>query len=269
LANVDLAGARVQLLPALLQPLQDRALGSRHRRLFFLGVNHDAIGLGLGRLRLRLCFRRLVLGRALHRAGDVAVILRRLRNLLRAAREIQVLLRPGRLGLLRIIVEHIAAIEHEACHLEYGKAKDGDDNHRNDADVAKRFHAARPPDLRRSENASAAAATALALETLAGGRRAGSGSGSTALCGRAAIAILESLRTTWSHSPSWRFKCSDMLVAAASWLPRFSLTSRTACLSPPIARSAISVAVINSPITAFNECSSALRRLRRLLRSMQ
>jgi hypothetical protein len=47
------------------------------------------------------------------------------------------------------------------------------------------------------------------------------------------------------------------------------LTSRTVCLRPPIARSAISVAVISSAIVAFSECSSAFSRFSRLLSSMQ
>ena len=74
---------------------------------------------------------------------------------------------------------------------------------------------------------------------------------------------------TPSPSASWFFRCADICVAAVSWLPRFSLTSRTVCLRPPIARSAISVAVISSPIVAFSECSSAFSRFRRLLSSMQ
>lgn len=72
-----------------------------------------------------------------------------------------------------------------------------------------------------------------------------------------------------SPSASWLFRCIDIWVAAVIWLPRCSLTSRTVCLRPPIARSAISVAVINSPIVALSECSSAFSRFRRLLSSMQ
>src|SRR5262249_53232505 len=144
-------------------------------------------------------------------------------GLLDAAGEIQVFLRPRRLSPRRSIIEHIAAIEHEAGDLQHGKAADCDDDDRNDADVTKRFHAARPPDLRRSENACAAAATAFALDgfalpavfavaftvaftVLGGSSRAGSASMTVVPGGRAAIAILESRRTTWSHSESWRLR---------------------------------------------------------------
>src|SRR5262245_14533833 len=163
----------------------------------------------------------------------------------------------------RLVVKHISAIDHEARDLQHGKAEDRDQHDRNDTDVAKRLHAARPLALRRSENASAAAATALALETFGA-------AGSTASCeGRAAIAILDSRRMTPSPSASMPFRCPAIWVAAVSWLPRFSLTSRTVCLRPPIARSAISVAVISSAIVAFSECSSAFSRFKRLLSSMQ
>jgi hypothetical protein len=42
------------------------------------------------------------------------------------------------------------------------------------------------------------------------------------------------------------------------------LHSRTDTFSPAIARSAISVAVINSPIVAFNDCSSFRNSFSRL-----
>ncbi len=83
-----------------------------------------------------------------------------------AAREIEGLLRPGLLGGLRLIVEHIAAIDHQAGDLQHGKAEDRDQDDRNDANVTEGFHAARPSDLLRSENACAAAAIALAVDTL-------------------------------------------------------------------------------------------------------
>ena len=54
------------------------------------------------------------------------------------------------------------ALEHQAGNLQHRQAADGDQHDRNDADVAKRFHAARPLALLRSEKACAATATALA-----------------------------------------------------------------------------------------------------------
>src|SRR5262249_44444664 len=177
---------------------------------------------------------------------------------------------PGGLLCIRLIVEHIAAFEHEAGDLQHHEAEDRDQHDRNDADVTERFHAARPLALRRSEKACAASATARADDV----RGAGAGAGAAASWrasddGRAAMAILDRRRITASPSASWCLRCADISVAAASWLPRFSLTSRTVCLSPPIARSAISVAVISSPIVAFSECSSAFRRCSRLLSRMQ
>ena len=129
------------------------------------------------------------------RAGDVGRI-----GILPAAGKLRVSCAQDLLGrLLRLVVEHIAAVDHEACDLQHRKAEDRDQDDRNDADVTKRFHAARPLDLLRSENACAAAATALADDTLGAGAGAGSGSDG----GRAAIAILDSRRITLSPSASW------------------------------------------------------------------
>src|SRR5262249_56306445 len=112
--------------------------------------------------------------------------------------------------------------------------KNRNQENRDNANVTKGFHAARPPDLLRlrSENACAAAATALAEDTRTGvgaatctGAGSGASSGSAADCGRAAMAILQSRPTTLSASPSCFLSCSDISVAEASWLARFSLTS--------------------------------------------
>ena len=104
------------------------------------------------------------------------------------------------------------------------------------------------------------------LETAGLETAAGAGSGSE---GRAATAILDRRRTTFSLSANCFFNCSDIAVAEVNRVPRFSLTSRTVCLRPPMARSAISVAVINSAIVALSECSSAFSRFSRLFNSMQ
>src|SRR4051794_21314484 len=196
----------------------------------------------------------------MHRAGDIDGIDP---VGFAGAGEIQHFLRPGRFWLIRPIVEHIPAVDHEPRDLQDREPNDRDQNDRNDADITKRFHAARPLALLRSEKACAAAATALADDTLAAGA-----SGSAA-AGRAALAIFDNRRITPSLSASWPLRCADICIAAVSWLPRFSLTSRTVCFSPPIARSAISVAVISSPMVAFSECSSAFKRCKRLLSSMQ
>ena len=117
------------------------------------------------------------------------------------------------------------------------------------------------------------AATALAFDTGAGaGAGAETGAGSTAVAlvdGRPASAIFDRRRTTPSHSLSCIFRCADISVAAVSCEPRFSLTSRTVCLRPPIARSAISVAVMSSAMVALSELSSALSRFSRLFNNMQ
>src|SRR4051812_1968963 len=153
----------------------------------------------------------------MHRAGDIDGIDP---VGLGGAGEIEHFLRPGRFWLIRPIVEHIPAVDHEPRDLEDRKAKDRDQNDGNDADITIRFHAARPLALLRSENACAAAATALADVTLAAGA-----SGSAA-AGRAALAIRDRRPITPSASTSWPLSCADICVAAASWLPRFSLTSR-------------------------------------------
>src|SRR5262249_14232176 len=177
---------------------------------------------------------------------------------------------PGDLLLFWLVVEHIAAVEHEAGDLQHHEAEDRDQHDRDNADVTERFHAARPLALRRSEKACAASATARAEgDTFGAGAGAGAAGTSASAAGRPARTILERRRITASPSESWCLRCADIWFAAASWLPRFSLTSRTVCLSPPIARSAISVAVISSPMVALSECSSAFSRCSRLLSSMQ
>src|ERR1700730_15568066 len=161
-------------------------------------MEHDAVGLGRRCCDRRLC--RLVLLfllRLVDRAGDVLS----LEGFL-ASGKIQIVLRPGRSGRGRLIVEHVSAIDHEAGDLQHHEAEDRNQDYRYDANVTEGFHAARPSDLLRSENACAAAATALAADTLA---VTGSGADAGADAGRAAIAILDSRRTTLSPSTSCRF----------------------------------------------------------------
>src|SRR3569832_197641 len=191
------------------------------------------IGRALLRLRSALRLRHVGLGFFLgllffliDRAGDVGCIG------VAAAREVEGLLRPGRFACPGAIIEHVSAVEHQACNLHHRKAKARNQNNGKDANVTKRFHAARPLDLLRSENAWAAADTALALGIGAGvgeganeaesegvgteataGAAAGSGMGAE---GRAAIAIFDMRRTTPSHSPSCFLSCADISVAASS-----------------------------------------------------
>src|SRR5262249_61205334 len=118
-----------------------------------------------------------------------------------AAGIVQHLLGPGGLLLVGLVVEHIAAVEHEAGDLQHHEAEDRDQHDRDDADVTKRFHAARPLAFRRSEKACAASATARADDV----RGAGAGAGASSRAsddGRAAAAIFESLRSTASPSAS-------------------------------------------------------------------
>ena len=111
------------------------------------------------------------------------------------------------------MVEDIAAIDHQTGDLEHGQAKDRDQDDRDNANVTEGFHAARPSDLLRSENACAAAATALADDIL-GAATGGAVSGSDS--GRAAIAIRDSRRITLSPSARCFFSCCDSCAAAVS-----------------------------------------------------
>src|ERR1700704_1793081 len=70
-----------------------------------------------------------------------------------SARKVEGFLRPGPLGRLRLIVEHVTAFDHEPGYLQHGETKDRGQDNRDDANVTKGFHAARPSDLLRSENA--------------------------------------------------------------------------------------------------------------------
>src|SRR5260370_25377413 len=177
-------------------------------------------------------------------------------------RKVEAFLRPGAFGRVRLLAHNVAAIDDESGDLPHGKAEDRSQDDGNDANVTEGFHAARPSDLLRSENAWAAAATALAADSLGA-------SGSAADAGRAAITILDSRLITLSPSASCFFSCCDSCSAEVSWLPRFSLTSRTVCLRPPLAPSPISVPLTTSALIAFSECSSAFRRFSRLFNSMQ
>src|SRR6266436_4583113 len=254
LANVDFARTRLELLPPRLQPLENRALRRRHR-LALLGLCGGAVELRRFRRGGGGRFGGFLLGFFLNRTRDIS-------GVVPAGWKVEGFVRPRLPGGVRLTVEYVAAIDHQTRDLQHGQTEDRDQHDRNDSNVTEGFHAARPSNLLRSENACAAAATAWAAEILGA---AASGSGA----GRAAIAILDSRRNTASPSASCFFSCTDSSAADASWLPRFSLTSRTVSLSPPMARSAISVAVINSAITALSECSSAFNRLSRAFNSMQ
>src|SRR5262249_59631210 len=110
---------------------------------------------------------------------------------------------------VRLVVEHIAALEHEARDLQHNETEDRDQHDRNDADVTERLHAARPLAFRRSEKACAASATALADEALGAG--AGSSAGASSRCSedrRAAKALPARRGSTAAPAASWVFPCA-------------------------------------------------------------
>src|SRR5258708_13420014 len=195
LANVDFARTGLDLQPTRLQPLENRALRRRHG-LYLLGTYDDAVGFcrfrrGGGR------FGGFFPGLFLNRSRDI-------RGVVLAGWKVEGFLRPRAPGGLGLIVEYVAAIDHQTRDFQHGEAEDRDQHHRDDAYVAEGFHAARPSDLLRSENACAAAATALAADIRGAGMlgAAGSASGSGSVTGLAATAIPDSLPIIFSPSPT-------------------------------------------------------------------
>ena len=234
-------------VPARRARLGDTCCGCR--------ADHDAVR---RRLSLTWPLRRLFLLRPVHRAGDVGRL-----DLAAGRRKVQRLLRPGQLLRLRLgRIEDVAAVEHQPGDLQHCQAGD------------------RPPAGRDQAKVAAAFSCGETVSPLALGKGFGRGgdrlgvlraglparrSGSE-LC-RAAMAMRDR-RCSSRRRQDVRAEPSHISDAVASWPPRLSLHSRTVTFSPAIARSAISVAVISSPIVAFSDCSW-LQQLQPLVSSMQ
>src|SRR5262249_21693250 len=167
-------------------------------------------------------------------------------------------------------VQHVAAVEGDAEHLEREQSDGRGQDHRYQPEIPEQAdHAARPLTRERVRSAMALAA---ATRSRASGAAdaAGAGAGAVAVAsGRATDAICDRRRRISSPASTWAAMSAENLSAVRTRSPMVWSQSCTVGFRRAMARSGISVAVISSEMVALNDCSSALKRLRRPLSMKQ